>query len=259
MDVPQADKLDLLRRLDTFSGLRGALREIAERESEWAGIPMPLEDIPLTIEPTFPRAKELSAIGQKPERSAEDEGVKYRNRFYSHKLRCDIYIWNESDGRLCWGPVAAVHSLNHQLQTLGASYAWGIEQESKALNLLGTLIRHHQFKQYLLTGMFMERSPRSGLTYLFRKLRPTVVIDARQESRPRYKIGNTSATWKEDRSALIMTCLCMHPIGYYQGSWAGAMTPTDDVISHLMLMRGDEPMFWRRANQHSPLRPEAGL
>jgi hypothetical protein len=22
------------------------------------------------------------------------------------------------------------------------------------------------------------------------------------------------------------------------------------VIAHLMLMRGDEPMFWRRANQH---------
>lgn len=37
------------------------------------------------------------------------------------------------------------------------------------------------------------------------------------------------------------------------------MTPTDDVIAHLTLMRGDEPMFWRRANQHGPDRPEAGL
>jgi hypothetical protein len=37
------------------------------------------------------------------------------------------------------------------------------------------------------------------------------------------------------------------------------MCPTDDVIAHLALMRGDEAMFWRRCNQHPPYRPEAGL
>lgn len=30
-------------------------------------------------------------------------------------------------------------------------------------------------------------------------------------------------------------------------------------VAHLMLMRGDEVMFWRRSNQHAPWRPEAGL
>lgn len=40
---------------------------------------------------------------------------------------------------------------------------------------------------------------------------------------------------------------------------AGAMCPTDDVIAHLSLMRGDEKMFWRRCNQHPAYRPEAGL
>ena len=57
----------------------------------------------------------------------------------------------------------------------------------------------------------------------------------------------------------ILACLCMHPIAYYAGSWAGAMCPTDDVIAHLSLMRADEHMFWKRSNQHPPYRPEAGL
>jgi hypothetical protein len=37
------------------------------------------------------------------------------------------------------------------------------------------------------------------------------------------------------------------------------MCPTDDVIAHLQLMRGDERMFWKRSNQHPSWRPEAGL
>ena len=57
----------------------------------------------------------------------------------------------------------------------------------------------------------------------------------------------------------ILCAMCLHPIGYYAGSWAGAMCPTDDVLAHLMLMRGDEKMFWRRANQHAAYLPEAGL
>lgn len=40
---------------------------------------------------------------------------------------------------------------------------------------------------------------------------------------------------------------------------AGAMCPTDDVIAHLMLMRGDEVDFWHRSNQHPAHRHEAGL
>lgn len=127
------------------------------------------------------------------------------------------------------------------LSTLGAADAWGLEQEANAVNTLGTLIRHRQLKQYLQTGMFMERSPRSNVSYLFRRLRPTIAI---------------THTGREPR---ILCALCLHPIAYYEGSWAGAMTPTDDVISHLALMRGDEHMFWRRANQHAPYKKEAGI
>jgi hypothetical protein len=57
----------------------------------------------------------------------------------------------------------------------------------------------------------------------------------------------------------VLAALCQHPIGYYEGTWAGSMCPTDDVVAMLMLMRGDEPMFWKRSNQHPPWAPEAGL
>ena len=91
--------------------------------------------------------------------------------------------------------------------------------------------------------MFLEKSERSGVTYLFRKLRPTVAL------RP----------CRDGDGMRVLAALCLHPIGYYDGSWAGAMCPTDDVVAHLMLMRGDEVMFWRRSNQHPADRPEAGL
>lgn len=218
---------------------------MAHDRGDWAGIPMPIEGQRLIIEPTFRDAAGLAEIGQKPRTPTDGlEGFKIRNTFYSRKRRCDIVI-AENDGKIEWCEIPAFHHLTHDLLTLGASAAWGIEQESNALQLLGTLIRHHQLKYYLLTGMFLEKSRRSGLSYLFRKNKPTVVIDARDE--------------EDGKECRILCCLCLHPIAYYEGSWAGAMTPTDDVIAHLMLMRGDEPMLWRRANQHAPHRPEAGL
>jgi hypothetical protein len=127
------------------------------------------------------------------------------------------------------------------LDKLDCADAWGIEQEGNAVQTLGTLLRHRVFKQYLLTGMFMETSARSGVHYLFRRLRPTVAISTRTGD------------------ARVLAALCMHPIGYYEGTWSGAMTPTDDVIAHLMLMRGDERLFWSRCNQHPAWSPLAGI
>jgi len=105
------------------------------------------------------------------------------------------------------------------------------------------MLRHRQFKQYLLTGSFLETSERSGVTYVFRKLRPTLALSARSS----------------DGTMKILCGLCMHPIGYYDGTWAGAMCPTDDVVAHLALMRGDEKMFWRRCNQHPSYQPACGI
>ena len=193
------------------------------------------------IEPHYPNAAALSAMGA-PEQEKDDEDVQLVNEFWSSRLRCYILIWREG-GKLTWGKVPGANHIGMDLHTLGCAQAWGIEQEHNAIQLLGTMVRHHALKQYLLTGMFLETSERSGITYLFRRLKPTVAIDARP--------GRSGTR--------ILACLCLHPIGYYSQTWAGAMCPTDDVVAHLTLMRGDEHLFWKRSNQIPPSRPEAGL
>lgn len=240
-DEPLAAKRDLLERHDNFAPFRNKIREVAQAQGEWAGIPMPLDDAPLVIEPRYPRAAELMAIGRKPE--PEDRGdLKVRNTFWSSYYRSEIVVIEKPNGHVTYGLIPCANHMDMVLTTLGCSDAWGIEQESRALQLLGTLLRHRQFKQYLLTGTFLESSERSGVTYMFRKLRPTIAL----RKTPKNRIE-------------IMCALCAHAVGYYQGSWAGATCPTDEVVGHLMLMRADEPMFWRLANQHPGYRPEAGI
>ena len=99
------------------------------------------------------------------------------------------------------------------------------------------------FRQYLLTGTFLEASPRSQVVYLFRRLRPTLALSC----------GN------EASGIRFLDALSLHSVGTYARTWAGALCPTDDVIAHLMYMRGDEHGFWKKANQHSALRAEAGI
>jgi hypothetical protein len=79
--------------------------------------------------------------------------------------------------------------------------------------------------------MFLETSRRSGVSYLFRRLKPTLAI-------------------KDGRA---LCALCLHPIGYYEGTWSGAMCPTDDIIAHLMLARGDEAMFGAGRTRFHPI------
>lgn len=199
---------------------------------------MPLDDHRLVIEPTYPYAA-LAEFG-KPKREPDD--VKIRNVFYSERRRYTVAIYEREDGKVeCTSIPGSGNAATMLVMTLGASYAWGIEQESNAVHLLGTLLKHIAFKQYMLTGTFLETSARSGVTYLFRRLRPTVAF------RP------------AEPFMRVLCTLCLHPIAYYEGTWAGAMCPTDDVIAHLMLMRGDEHMFWKRSNQHAPGHPSSGL
>lgn len=251
---PRAAELALLESLDGYAPLRNGLRRVAAGIAEWAGIPMPIEGQHLVVEPGYAKAADIMAAlreaeaapaaGGAPEPAEENdlEGAVIRNRFPCWYGRAEVVIW-EKDGRIDWGRVPRVHHVEQQLQTLGCADAWGIEQEQRALKLLGSLLRHRQFKQYLLTGMFLETSPRSRVHYLFRRLRPTLALRDQGDG----------------KGSRILCALCLHPIAYYAGSWAGGMCPTDDVVAHLMMMRGDEVMFWRRANQHSATAPEAGI
>lgn len=236
-----AEGIYLLNACDTMAATRYMLREMAGAKDEWAGIPLPIDGVNLIVEPSYRFADIMNA---RPDSDDDDTVPRFnlRNIFWSWRWRCDIAIWDEG-GTLHWGKIPRGNSLTESLNTLEASVAWGIEQEHNALQTLGTMLSHPVFKQYLLTGSFLETSERSGLTYMFRKLRPTVVLSPHNP---------------DDRMR-ILCALCLHPIAYYADSWAGAMCPTDDVIAHLALMRGDEHMFWKRANQHMAYRPEAGI
>ncbi len=232
---------ELLRALDPQTGVRDWLTRVAGLRSEWAGIPLPLDGERLVVEPNYPYAG-ISEIGAKSSPAdLEFEGAKIVNQFWSWRWRSDVVIW-EKDGKRHHGIVPGVHHLDFDMHTLGCADAWSLETEETALKTLGTLLSHRQFKQYILTGMFLETSKRSRVTYLFRRLKPTVAL------------GRTATG-----ELKILCVLCLHPIAYYAGTWAGAMCPSDDVTAHLMLMRGDEKLFWRRANQHAAFRPEAGL
>lgn len=206
----------------------------------------------LVIEPSHPYAEGMvklkmatlsrppSEMGQPRQFRCPVDDIKLRNVFWSWKYRTDIVVW-ESKGKIQWGPAPTSHHLAQDLHTMGCADAWSLETEFTALAKLRELVSHHHLRQYLLAGIFIETSKRTGIKYIFRRLRPTVAI-------------------REEKGELrILCCLCLHPIAYYQDTWAGAMCPTDDILAHLMLMRGDEPMFWKRSNQISAHRPEAGL
>jgi hypothetical protein len=228
---------------DGHAALRNGLRRVADGMAEYAGIPMPLDGEDLVIEPTYHKAAELMAIGAR-QSDPDDDQWKLRNEFWSVAKRSNILVMEDAAGKITFGLEPGIHHFKYDIHTLGCADAWGIEQESAALQLLAGMLSHRQFKQYLLTGMFLESSDRSGLTYMFRRLKPTVAISKR------CKVADGTR---------ILCTLCLHPIAYYSGSWAGAMTPTDDVVAHLSLMRGDEHLFWKRANQHPAYRPESGL
>lgn len=229
------------------------MTQLGFEKDEYAGIPVPLTGIPLTVNPKFGFSKAFDEINKitmekedaKHPADPELKDLKIRNVFYSHKLRCDLMLVEHPDGKVRCRIRPAMHSASQIIATLFAADAWGIDQEQRALQTLGGMLRHRQFKQYLLTGMFVESSTRSRIPYLFRRLRPTIALAAHRGD--------------DDTESTMLCAMCMHPIAYYSGSWAGAMCPTDDVIAHLALMRGDEHMFWKRCNQHPTWRPEAGL
>jgi hypothetical protein len=209
-------------------------------ENEYAGIPMPLDGHNLVIEPKYARGRDI--MEEMNTYEAPPEGISIRNHFWSSKLQAELYICNvEGSDKVRAYVVPFNEKVSMLVNTMDCSYVWGLEQEYNAMQLLGTLVKHHQLKMYILTGMLPVRSQRSGLMYIFRRLKPTIVISQR---------GGTQR---------CIAALCLHSIGYYEGTWAGVMCPTDEVIAHLQLMRADEHYYWRCSNQHAIKSPQAGI
>lgn len=244
----------------TMGAFRAWMDALSDHAEDWQGIPVIVPGQPLTLNDRHPMAGIFAELDRM---NADDtptefvcgaddvqEAERVVNTWFSRKANADVLLVERGDGTrfaltIPRSPDQAMDRLALWLQTLGASDAWDLDAEHTAREKLRGLISERAWRHYDLTGAFLETSERSRLTYLFRRLRPTVVLTSRNRS------GHDNMR--------CLAVLCMHPIGYYQRSWAGCLTPTDDVIAHLTFMRGDEAGFWRQANQHESWRPEAGL
>ncbi len=131
------------------------------------------------------------------------------------------------------------------VNTEKASRQYTISQEMKALEKLREMVTPEEYDHYIITGTLREQSKRSGVIYYLRKLKPTLAFRERKDPKGR---------WHD-----FLCGLCLHPMAYYLSSFAGCLCPTDDVIVHLLWIRGDEHGFWSKANHHSLKEIELGM
>ncbi len=242
----------------TWESIRNTLHNLALERGEIAGYPMPIEGHELRVAKGVNFSHLEGARLDSPESewvcSKDDLAWVERTSWWCAKRRARIIICQRqrADGSLeldwCADPPFGVEleplrRFYFLQQTLDAGIkAWDFDAEARAVETLKTLISKPQMDRYSTLGMFVESSKRSGAVYLFRRCRPTLVL-------LRTSGGNFRPS----------VALCLHPLAYYGHTFAGGMVPSDDVIAHLMLMRGDEHGFWKRANQHPIDRLEAGL
>lgn len=238
--------------------LAEASRHLAEEhfaKQDWSGLPVPVPGLTLVLEPRYKhqglsefRWKECydehgvrHAIEQEP----PPQPSEYRrvNSWWNDRYRLNIVVFKDKQGHARF-TVSLEHRLAFTIRTLDAAAVWPVEAEKKAQEKLATLIPKEAFELYQLTGHFAETSKRSRVTYLFRKGRPTIALRQDEDT---------------ETVTAVLCALCLHPIGYYGETWAGVMCPTDEVIAHLLMMRGCEEKYWANANQHPVDHPAAGV
>lgn len=244
--------------LPSWEAVRWGINKLAIERGEFSGYPMPIDGLRLRVsDRVFYRHGER-LDGAQLDRRGPDGGPVEIHRCDSADIDEDApEIVNEWWSPQHQGYVCVYHqkgkarfAIRHTtgrgellIQTLGAVQAWELDAELRAMTKLRELVTDQAWKCYVTTGSFLESSKRSGVVYMFRRLRPTLALGGRGDP----------------DGMKILAGLCLHPLAYYEGSWAGAMVPSDDVVSHLMLMRADEHRFWRMANQHPAWTVSSGL
>lgn len=251
------------------------LNQIETAKGEWCGLPMPLPGLGLVVEDRYPhheKIRTLQAIIDEDTPTdlraqaaaarawrAQEADWKIVNSWYTLRYKGnmpgEIYVLRHKDGRVRHSFRSTTVRRNKLLfGPLETVDAWDLQTEVAAMHRLQTLVSRRTFTSYVLTGCFLERSRRSNLMYFFRRLKPTIVLSPHRD---RFSFFRDEPV--DDDEVHILTTLCLHPLAYYATTVCGAMVPTDDVIAHLLLMRGDEPLFWKRAVHHAPIEAESGL
>ncbi len=237
----------------SWEELRQRLTEVAEAHGYPMGIPMP--DMDLAEQFISANLTPLGAVLQHNQQQlhtemagqAEKQGLRVRNSWTRLGDEEVVVVEEASSGQSASMrvPMAGVRlrklldtaMVRTKLMNLTA------EAELRAMDALKEKISAQQWKSYVLNGMFPESSKRSGVFYFFRKGFPTLAASFSD----RYPGGH------------ILAALCLHPFGYYAGTFCGSMTPTDEVIAHLLLMRADEHGFWKKSGQWSATDGRSGL
>jgi hypothetical protein len=219
-------------------------KQYCEEHGLHAGVMHPISDrYEMVAAPGyFPKA--YLKVVKAYERS-DDQELEVVNRWFSESLDSTVLICEDRKTKKRFVRVREreFHVINFMYGTGHiAANIYKIENEERAMQKLKTHLHEKQYASYFLTGQFEEQSKKSGVYYFFRRCRPTIA--ARSDN----DVG-----WK------FLASLCFHPVGYYSNSWCGGLVPSDDIISHLLMMRADEHMYWRKANQHSLRAPQANI
>ena len=246
-----AEKVAAGENAMTWEDLQNAVNTLVEeRRGTPYGMPMPslyhidrpmimARGVPLHHLPPYPRTELEEEITVK---------FKVRNS-WSTLGDMDIAIVETDEGPMALPRYHAGSRLRKLLDTsiLRAGTSQTAEAEMRAMESLKKRINHRQWESYVLSGIFPERSKKSDLRYFFRKGYPTLAVSYREGIMPGAKGGR------------VLCALCLHPIGFYQGTYCGMMCPTDEVICHLLMMRGDEHKYWASCGQWQATDPRSGI
>lgn len=235
----------------TLEDLQRALNQVAlEEDGSEYGVPLPsryamdrqmvlAHNVPLHHAPPACRTELEEEISRK---------VKVRNS-WSQLGDMEVVVLDTDEGPMAVPRYHAGWRLQKMIDTtvLRAGTSQTADAELRAMDSLKKRLNGAQWDSYVLSGMFLEESKRSGLHYFFRKGYPTIATSYRPGTKKGYSEGR------------VIACLCLHPMGYYQGSYCGLMCPTDEVICQLLMMRADERRYWGKCGQWSPSDPRSGI
>jgi len=221
---------------------QGIMGVTDSEELKLFGRPMPsLTDMnhPLVVANRVPGKEKTESFGREIFKDTKD--TKYVNSW--DVMGHEVIVCRDNEGLFAVRMPHAHWRLKNLMQSSVLRFGavtW--KAEVKAMQRLACYVSDPQYTTYVLNGNFIETSKRSGIKYLFRKGAPTLALKPDGEE-----------------SMKCIAALCLHPLGYYEGTSAGCMTPSDEVIAHLVMMRGDEHFFWRKANQHRSWDARSGV